>query len=165
MKLLGNFFSLLLQRFQAAPSEDTWPFAAISLHLDGLILDKSSHFVKVSASQDGETFTDVYSGNAGLPSWEDGPFVMSFPLDSRPTQVRVQIGGFASLALTRVRIEDVAGTSLPTSVVEHGGSVTDPEHLLVFDKKVAIFNESDMMASSAVNRGSNTPPFASKAAA
>lgn len=133
-----------LEAFRAAPSVDTWPFTKLSLHLDGLALDPSAHHARIAVSDDGETFHEIYAGNVRLSAME-GEFVMSLPLPARPTFVRIEVGGFAALGLTRVRLESLEGTELAKRIVAAEGIVSDPRHLLDFDRKLTIFNEPDIM--------------------
>ncbi len=56
------------------------------------------------------------------------------------------MGGFAQLAFTRLRLETLEGTRLPQAVLDVGGEVRDPEHLLAFDRRFASFNRVDLMS-------------------
>jgi len=133
-----------LRAFRAQPGAATWPFAAVSLHVDGLALDPSSHHLRVVVETDAGAPQELYAGGVRLPPSLEGEFVMSFPLPAFPRRVRLEVGGFAWLGLTRVRVETLAGTSLPARVVEHGGLCLHPEHLLSFDRKLAVFNSADI---------------------
>jgi hypothetical protein len=134
-----------LRHFQADPGPDTWPFTPISLHVDGLVLDACAHHLTLHARPDAEgDWLPVYDGAARLPALE-GEFVLSFPLEAVPRQVRLQVGGFASLGIMHVRLETLAGTALPDRLVAVTGMCRDPEHLLAFDRKIAVFNEADVM--------------------
>ncbi len=134
-----------LQAFAASPTRETWPFASVSLHLDGLVLDACAHHVTVTArAADGE-WQPVYDGPARLPATLEGEFVMSFPLHSFPHQVRLTVGGFASLGFMRVRVETLDGTYLAQRVADSGGCCRDVRHLLEFDRKLAVFNEPDVV--------------------
>jgi hypothetical protein len=135
-----------LKRFQTDPSRQTWPFAAVSLHVDVLVLDPCAHHVvlKVKGAEDSE-WQPVYDGGARLPATLEGEFVMSFPLAQAPSLVRLSVGGFASLGIMRVRVETLDGTRLARRVVESGGCCRDPQHLLEFDRKIAVFNPPDVL--------------------
>jgi hypothetical protein len=136
-----------LRRFRAAPSPETWPFARFSLQLDAIVVDPCAHHIELSVSKDGETFNSVYSGGFRISSAEVGnTSIMSFPVEEKPRFVRLEVGGFACLAFTRVRLESLEGTQLPIRVVRCEGEVRDPEHLLEFDNKTAVFNRSDIMS-------------------
>ncbi len=134
-----------LKVFRDNPCEATWPFARVSLHVDGLVVDPCSHNLRVLVDDAGGTGRQVYSGGVHLPPTLEGEFVMSFPLERMPTRVRVEVGGFAAVALTRVRIESLDGTRLPVRLVDHGGYCVNPEHLLEFDRKMTMFNPPDVM--------------------
>jgi hypothetical protein len=129
-----------LERFRAAPGQDTWPFPRASLHVDGLTLDPCAHYLRVLLPEDAAGWKPLYEGSVRLPPSLEGEFVMSWALESVPRRVRVEVGGFAALGLTRVRLETLEGTFLPARVVAHGGDCLHPEHLLVFDRTVATFN-------------------------
>jgi hypothetical protein len=45
----------------------------------------------------------------------------------------------------RVRLETLDGTRLARRVVESGGCCRDPQHLLEFDRKIAVFNPPDVL--------------------
>jgi len=136
-----------LKRFAADPSVETWPFARYSLHLDAIVIDPCAHHVELSVSDDGETFEPVYTGGFRASSAEVGnTSTMSFPVGKPPHFVKFEVGGFASIAFTRIRLETLEGTRLPKRVVQAEGEVRDPGHLLEFDNKVAVFNRSDVMS-------------------
>jgi hypothetical protein len=135
-----------LRQFRAAPAPDTWPFCRFSIHLDGLVIDPCSHHVVLAVSDDGRTFEDVLRGPARMPPSLDGEFVLSAPLEREPRIVRLEVGGFASLAFTRVRMETLEDTRLPARIAETSGIVRDPDHLLTFDRRIAVFNEADVIA-------------------
>jgi hypothetical protein len=136
-----------LRRFRDNPCPETWPFCRFSLHLDAIVVDPCAHYVAVEVSQDGQQFQSVYSGGFRIGSAEVGhTTIMSLALDQSPRFVRLEVGGFASLAFTRVRLESLAGTRLPVRVAEYGGDVRDPEHLLRFDNTMTVFNRSDVLS-------------------
>jgi len=136
-----------LKRFAADPSVDTWPFECYSLHLDAIVIDPCAHHIELSVSDDGGAFESVYTGGFRASSAEVGnTSIMSFPVQGPPRFVKFEVGGFASIAFTRIRLETLDGTRLPMRVVEAEGEVRDPEHLLEFDNKIAVFNQSDVMS-------------------
>ncbi|MGD0089788.1 MAG: family 20 glycosylhydrolase [Planctomycetota bacterium] len=134
-----------LERFRDEPCEATWPFCRVSLHVDGLVLDPCSHSLRLSAGDAAGRWQDIYSGPVRLPPSLEGEWVMSFPLEAVPARVRIEVGGFASLGLTRIRVETLAGTQLASRVVESGGHVRDAQHLLAFDRRLAVFNPAEVL--------------------
>jgi len=140
-ELLGR-----IEAFRQAPSVETWPFCAMSVHLDGLAIDPSAHRVTLSVSDDGESYSEVYQGPVRLPRSLEGEFCMSWPLDRAPVFVRLEVGGFAAVGVTRLRLESLAGTRTARRLVESAGEVIHPEHLLDFDRKVAVFNQPDIFS-------------------
>jgi len=134
-----------LGRFRRKPSPETWPFARISVHVDGFAMDLCSHGLKIEAGKDSEHLAIVFEGR---PSQNDQgeEFVTSCPLEEMPRFVKVTVTGFASIALTRVRIETLETTLLARKLAGCGGYVRDPEHLLTFDRKAAVFNPPDVMS-------------------
>lgn len=134
-----------LRAFQKAPSESTWPFAKTSIHLDGLCVDACAHHVVLHVSDDGEKWTKIHDGGARVPPTLEGEFIMSWPLEKAPRFAKLAIGGFASLAVMRLRVETLAGTKMAQRVVAHHGRVRDPEHLLAFDRRITTFNVSEVM--------------------
>ncbi|MCF7853388.1 MAG: beta-N-acetylhexosaminidase [Candidatus Pacebacteria bacterium] len=134
-----------LRTFQAEPSPETWPYPAVTLCVDYLIVDRCAQRLRIAVSDDGESFDELYAGPARAASGASGHACQSFGLTSIPRFVQVEIGGFAALGLRHIRLETIGGTRLPKAVVGTSGAVTHPEYLLEFDEKVALFNEPDVM--------------------
>lgn len=132
--------------FQSDPCRATWPFPCFSLHVDGLVIDPCSHRIDLRVGDDGNTWETVHAGQARLPPTLEGEFTTSIPLTAQPRFVRLEIGGFAALAITRLRLETLDGTLLPTRVVSVEGTCRDPELLLEFDRKFAVFNPADVLS-------------------
>lgn len=143
-----------LEVFQQNPGRDTWPFRPACLEIDGIVMDASAHSLAVFISNDGEQFDCIHRAGLRLPTSLRGPFIQSIGLDAPPRYVRLQVGGFASVALTRVRLELPDCTRLPQKYFDAHGEVHHPEHLLEFDRKATLFNAPDTFS----NWRSLTPP-------
>ncbi len=132
-----------IRRFRDNPSPETWPFARASLHVDGFAMDLCRHIVKIETGSDPKSLKCIYEG-AVTQNGQGEEFVTSVPIEDAPEFAKITVTGFAPIALTRIRIETLEGTILARKVVGSGGYVRDPDHLLVFDRKAAIFNPPDI---------------------
>lgn len=135
-----------LRRFQHDPSPETWPFAPVSLHVDLFVLDPCAHQLKLLAGDSEDALVVLYDGGVKLGLTLEGMAVVSVPVEAEPRLVRLEVGGFASLGVLRVRLETLRGTRLATRVVDKGGYVRDAEHLLLFDRKMAVMNPPDVVS-------------------
>ena len=143
-----------LRAFVAQPDAAHWPFAPVSVHLDGIVLDPCAHRVALHVEDANGSWQQIHNGPATLSPALEGEFVMSFALEQMPRRVQLEVGGFASVAVRQVRIETLDGTWLPGRVEAAQGVAEQTEHLLTFDQKVALFNAPDVRS----NWLSLTPP-------
>lgn len=129
------------EAFAADPTPETYPFSPAELVLEFIILDPCAHRCRALVSDDGETWEEVLSG--GMPTG-GRKATLRAGLEEVPRFARVEVGGYARIGLANVRCGDLAGMHAPRGLVEAGGSVVDPQHVLRWDEKCTLMNEPDV---------------------
>lgn len=122
------------------PVPENYPFPAVEIVLEPVIIDMCSHYCMLEASEDGEGYSTVYE-TASLPL---GMKEIRTPAEFAPSFLNISFFGYARVGVSGIRYETPSETFLPGRVLETGGRVIEPEHLLSHDSKAALFNDADV---------------------
>ncbi len=132
--------------FCAAPGVAAFPGHAVALVLELVGLDPCAHACRIEVGASADALKTVYEVNA-LPLRSDGGTAeVVIPLAEAPRFVRLGINGYARIGVSSLRCRTPEADLLPQRVAATGGMVSDVHHLLVWDRKAALFNEPDVAA-------------------
>ncbi|MBN1445237.1 MAG: family 20 glycosylhydrolase [Candidatus Omnitrophica bacterium] len=130
--------------FGKNPVHKNYPFAPMEIVLETLTMDLCATACRIQISYDGKSYEKIYDV-AALPLGSEKSITeIRIPVKAFPFFVRLSIGGYARIGVTGIRCETPEAEVFPKNIIEFGGAVIDPLHLLAWDRKAALFNEPDV---------------------
>ncbi len=141
-----------LAAFAENPAPGRPPFASLRLVVEVMMPEANAQRLLAEVSPDGETWTPVPLGRSALAASTDfypAPTDYTFTADVPPETrfVRLLSPGVAHLGIRTARLIDLAQERLPRAIVETGGQVAFPEHLLADDTRFCLLNEAEVAKS------------------
>ena len=138
-----------LAAFAAAPAPGKAPFEALRLVLELMMPEANAQRISAEVSADGESWTAVpiggwrhAVGTGYFPQPLDCAIACDVPGDTR--YVRLGSPGVGPLAARTVRLISATQERLPAAIVDTGGKIWFPEHLLADDTRFCLLNEAEV---------------------
>ncbi len=141
-----------LAAFAAAPGPGRPPFDSLRLVLELMLPEANAQRLTAQSSAEGQEWAPLALGGWRrmvstdyYPQAFDCAVACDVPADTR--YLRLASPGVACLGLRTVRLMDLLQERLPTAVVDTGGKVWFPEHLLADDARFCLLNEPEVALS------------------